>query len=307
MGTEDAFEAEAGPFGVVRREQLLARGVSRGALRHAVDRGRLVELFSGVFVRPGALRDEQRLFAALVLAGNEAVVSHETAAALFKFAGFSLRPFHLSTLRRVSLTDDFVIHRARTSGTNTLQGLRVTSLARTILDCAANRRGVALELMLDDAHHRFSGVEGRLREELRRLKRLSAVPGAHELSRLLDLRGGQASESSEELRLWRLLRRSALPPFSLQHEIRDTDGSYVMTVDFAWVAHRVAVHFDSYRWHARRVTFDTDARQRSRLNALGWENVVVTKATLDSGQCLDDLARVLMRRDPQLRLNLTAP
>ncbi|MFO0595557.1 MAG: hypothetical protein U0228_09640 [Myxococcaceae bacterium] len=302
MDAVEAFEAVAGQqLGVALRSQVVARGASRAAVRHAEKRLRLVELHHGVLRRPGPLRDEQQVSAALLVLGEGSAASHDTAAALFKFSGFSLRPIHLSAQRKAVLPKDFVLHRTRPFVTICLGGLRVTTLARTILDCAATKRGAALEVMLDDAHHRFAGVEARLKDELASLKDLRAVPGAYELQRLIDQRNGQASESPEELRFWRLLRQVRLPPFVLQHEIRDGDGGYVMRVDFAWPDHRVAVHFDSYRWHARRVTFDHDATQRSKLNALGWENFVVTTATLDSRQCIEDLSKVLARREPQQR------
>lgn len=291
--------------GVVIASQFAKHDVSRAALRHAVDSGRLVELVSGAFALAGAdARVEQRAHAALLLAGDGSALSHRTAAALFGFAGFAKDPIHVSLpgRRRLTLPEGYLVHRpTRSFDTNCIGKLRVTTMPRTVLDCAGELRGFPLEVMLDDAHLRFADVGERLQRELAQLKRLSDVPGGWELKRLLDARMGQASESHEELRFWRLLRRSNLPPFQLQVEIRDEAGRYVMTVDFAWIAQRVVVHFDSYFWHWRRTTFDDDAAKRGRLAALGWHNFIVTKATLDSEQCIEDLRAVLAQRDPQRR------
>lgn len=305
VGVREVIEACAGnQLGVVLASQFTEAGVSSAAVQHAVATGRLVELFRGALALPGGGSSaEQRALAATLIAGPGSAMSHETAAALFRFSGFAMRPLHISLpqRRKVVLAKDLVVHRpTRAFETNCIGKIRVTTMPRTILDCAARLRGFALEVMLDDAHQRFEGVGARLRSELSKLKRLSDVPGGTELARLLDLREGKASESPEELRFWRLLRRSAVPPFELQLAVSDADG-VIMTVDFAWATHKVAAHFDSYRWHARRTTFDDDAAKRGRLARAGWHNLIVTSATLDSGQCIADLRAVLAEREPQRR------
>lgn len=292
--------------GVVLASQFLEHEVSHAAIRHAVTAGRLVELFRGALALPGETNTERRAYAATLATGAGSALSHDTAAALFRFSGFSMHPLHISIpqRRKLVLPKDFVVHRpTRAFETNSIGKLRVTTMPRTILDCAARLRGFALEVMLDDAHQRFEGVGDRIRKELASLTRITDVPGGVELARLLDLREGKSSDSPEELRFWRLLRRSKLPPFDLQFPVYDASGALIMLVDFAWVSHRVAAHFDSYRWHARRTTFDDDAIKRGRLARAGWHNFIVTKATLDSGQCIEDLTAVLAEHAPQRRLS----
>jgi hypothetical protein len=53
---------------------------------------------------------------------------------------------------------------------------------------------------------------------------------------------------------------------------------------------------------ARRAAFDADARQRTRLAALGWANLTVTSQTLHETAWLDDLRQLLHERAPQLTL-----
>lgn len=88
----------------------------------------------------------------------------------------------------------------------------------------------------------------------------------------------------------------------MHYVVRDAANERVMEVDIAFVPQRVAVHYDSYKFHWRRTTFDDDAVKRSKLTGLGWVNHVVTQATLDSERCIDDLRQLLAAREPQRSL-----
>lgn len=289
--------------GVMLSSQVIAR-TSRGAFRNAVDTGRLINVCGSAYALAGApIGFQQRAKAALLHAGDQAALSHETAATLFGFHGFDRDEIHVSIPRRQQVVLAGVVsHRTRPFPTINIDGLSVTGLARCIIDCGARLHGFGLEVLLDEANQRFAGIDARVRTELKLVKSLCAIPGAHELLRLLDVRTGQHTDSPDELRLWRLIRRSNLPPCRVHHVVHDNEGQRVMEVDIAFVPQRVAVHYDSYRYHWRRVTFDDDAVKRSKLNALGWVNHVVTQATLNSGQCIEDLRRVLAAREPQRSL-----
>jgi very-short-patch-repair endonuclease len=303
---QERIERLAAPqLGVVLGSQLISDGATRAALRHAVQTGRLEQLLPGVFRQVSTLGPslEQQSLAAVLAGGDGTAISHATAASMFGFSGFPGRPIHVSLperRKRAIESEALVVHRPTRAFETLLIGkVPVTTLPRTIVDCAETLRGAPLEIMLDDAHQRFGGVAERLRRELATLKHVTDVPGGAELLRILDAREGRAADSPAEVRFWRLLRKARLPPFHLQVEIRNERGEYVMTVDFAWVLHKVAVHFDSFRWHARRTTFDRDAMQRSALAGLDWFNFVVTEAMLENGQCIPNLERVLKAREPQ--------
>jgi very-short-patch-repair endonuclease len=103
--------------------------------------------------------------------------------------------------------------------------------------------------------------------------------------------------------VWRALRKANLDPPRLQLEVHHA-GHYVMRVDFAWPRQRIALHADSFLWHARRDAFDTDARQRSVLASIGWANVIVTRHSLRERTWLQLLERLLHERRPQLTFSL---
>jgi hypothetical protein len=68
--------------GIVTRAQLLAAGVSRSAITRAVRIGKLHHVHRGVYaaVAPELLTEEGQLLAALLAAGDGALLSHGTAA-----------------------------------------------------------------------------------------------------------------------------------------------------------------------------------------------------------------------------------
>lgn len=296
-------ELAAAQRGVMLSSQVIARS-SRGAFRHAVESGRLINVSGCAYALAGTrVGFHERAKSALLQAGNGAALSHESAATLFGFEGFARDELHVSMAARRKLTLPGVItHRPRPFPFINIDGLEATGIARTIIDCGETLRGFPLEVLVDEAQQRFAGLVGRVRAELGLIKNLCAVPGAHELLRLLNERDGQASDSREELRLWRLIRRSDLPPAVLQYVVRDENRERVMAVDIAFVPQRVAVHYDSYKYHWRRTTFDDDAVKRSTLARLDWVNYIVTKATLDSEQCIEDLRHLLAAREPQRSL-----
>jgi very-short-patch-repair endonuclease len=300
-----AAELSRKQFGVISSSQLSEGfGVSRSALRAAVTGGRLQHLFRSIYRFPGASDDwRQHAFAATLIAGPESALSHQTAAMHLQL----LTPQRASTIhvsvpnrRSVTLPPRFVVHRPTHPFLRIERlGLPTTSPVRTIVDLAGVLDEAALEGVLDDAHHLFPGMGATLEALLARLN--GTLAGIGTLRTLLAERQGQATESPLERKVWRTLRSSNLPRPRVQFELH-ADDEYVMKIDFAWPAHRIALHVDGFRWHGRRTNFDTDARQRTRLAVLGWTNVMLTSRSLRDDRWLRELARLLRERSPQHRL-----
>ena len=80
----------------------------------------------------------------------------------------------------------------------------------------------------------------------------------------------------------RLLSRAGLPEPVPQHEIRHR-GRLAARVDLAYPDLRIAVEFDSERWHGGRRRREADLDRRNRLTELGWEMVHVGWSELEAG------------------------
>ena len=305
MGDWAAAEEKAkGQRGVLTLEQLSGLGFSRNAIKWAIESGRLVRMFHHAYrFRVAECNDEQRGMAATLVAGAGAALSHATAATLWKLNGYnSLKTsgLHLSVPMgtRIELPRDVSFHRPRVAFTPYRhRGFMVTRLARTIVDIAPDLSDERLEVVLDAAQHMKDELPRWLREELP-LHPAQWHHGISRLKRILDLREGIAPESPQETRVRRALRESGLLPPVLQFEIYDPNG-FITRVDFAWPQHRVALHFDSFLWHARRHQFDLDAAQRARLLAIDWLSISLTKTALESSDWLIQLERTLKLREPQ--------
>lgn len=289
-------------MGVVTRAQMLERGFSQRAITWALERKRLVVVFTGVYrfamTTPSWY---QRALAATLLLDGSCALSHSSAGFLFRLDGVGSHPpdrIDLSVAGRHHLhRSGLVIHRPRLPFLIVRRGrYPVTSLARTLLDLAGELTPENLELALDSAHRRYPRLLTWLRETLTRLKP-QHHPGLTTLRELIAARGPTPTDSPLESDVLRALQRAGIERPVLQYDLPE-----VMRIDFAWPRQRVALHADSYEWHDGRAAFDHDAAQRARLAALDWVCLSVTKTALRGDAWLTDLRKALARRAPQLEL-----
>src|SRR5580704_11762735 len=84
-------------YGLITRDQAMGAGCTRGSIQHFLASGQWERVSAGVF-RHGAVRPsfEQSCLAAVLTAGPTAVVSHWSAARLFKVAAKRQAPVSIS-------------------------------------------------------------------------------------------------------------------------------------------------------------------------------------------------------------------
>jgi G:T-mismatch repair DNA endonuclease (very short patch repair protein) len=289
--------------GVFSREQAQTCGLSRAEVRWRLEAGRLERIWPGVFrivgVPPSWRQHARATLLAAARGGGEVALSHASAAYVYGLDGFSGKaPYPLDLMvergHQTPLLRGVSVHRASaTLPTNSFRGLRVTTLAKTMVDLASRLTGAPLELALDSAQ-RLSPTLGRALHTLL----VRGQPGVAHLRELLDSRLAH-TDSPLEARVFRRLRTEGLAVPSNQFEVSDEDG-FVARVDFAWPTRRVALHVDGYRWHYQRERFERDRCQLARLTALGWVSVHVTAASLDQAAWVNALSVALAARNPQL-------
>jgi very-short-patch-repair endonuclease len=254
--------------GVVGRRQLTKLGLAEWKIEHRLRIGRLHRLHRGVYslTAPVNLGIRGHWMAAVLACGSGAVLSFVAAA-----AHWDLRR-SAATLIDVTVPKEgrtgmrgVRVHSSRTlapSHCTVRGGIPVTTVARTLIDCADVLDRRAVERMLDQA-------------EALRLFDLAAIraviaanpgrAGAAVAGRVVagyDI-GAALTESELEDEFLRLCDRHGIPRPETQVRIGQD------RVDFVWREQRLVVEVDGWRWHGGRRARDEDHRRDIRLQRVG--------------------------------------
>ena len=273
---------------IVLTRTLRHQGFDDRELRRMKRDGTLVPVRRGAYVRERPAertRDEEHrelIFATAPQLRDAAVISHGSAAVLHGL------PTWAKAVDRVHVT------RNRNSGgnrravvqvhasplteadTTTIDGVPVTSLARTVLDLC---RTVPIEqaVAAGDRALAFGLVRAVLENRLAEMARWPGTRQARRAVALLDPRSESAGESVSRVRL----HEEGLPAPEPQHEIYGDDGRFVARVDFCWKEQRTIGEFDGKIKYGRLlkpgqsiedVLFE-EKRREDALRDLGWQIV----------------------------------
>jgi very-short-patch-repair endonuclease len=271
-------EIGAAQHGVAARSQLLARGVPAQAVDRMVRTGRLIVLSRGVY-QIGPLASGCSVEAAAVLAcGRESSLSHKSAASLHGMleAGHTHPPVEVIMPRRKRHRIEGVrIHRVRDlrpDEVTTLDGIPVTTPARTLLDIAETLTSREVEQALANALRRRLVT----REEMRRMvQRHPTHRGAPLLRHLLEAEGGPSfTRSDAEDKLLEIIRSARLRRPELNVHVLGHE------VDFLWRNERVVAEVDGYAFHHSEKSFAQDRQRDAELTAAGYRVLRFTWADL---------------------------
>ncbi len=180
--------------GHVTRAQLYALGLSRRAVEHRMANGQLIRAHHGVYAvghLPTSPIDQAH--GALLAVGERSALAAETALALWRADRTWPHPFELISPRDIRLAH-LTVHRSSTLLTRDIrrvQGLRVTSPARTALDLAPRFTSKELTGIVNDLRVVNKLKVHQLRDVVARNPR---HPGAAHLRDLLGRQPGTANE-----------------------------------------------------------------------------------------------------------------
>ncbi|MFT3710695.1 MAG: hypothetical protein QM817_23985 [Archangium sp.] len=287
-GLDEVERLAAEQWGVVARWQAKQK-VSRATIQHQLDSQRWLVKHRGVYRFPGSTQNwHQDARALTLLAGEGAVISHATAGWLHRLDGIIIRldedprVIHVTAPneRRVGFPTPHVVHRSRTAiPQTTIDGLPVTTMARTLIDLADLVSDDLLEHALDSARRKNKSADVEILNAIALAEHRGRrnIPA---LLRLMKLRL-HSVDSPLEVEAVRRIRAAGLPEPTLGYSFYDADGHFVIKADAAWLTPiKVALHCDSRTWH-KGAQLDRDAMQRTRLEEMGVKNVMMTWATLD--------------------------
>ena len=238
--------------GIVTRGQLQEAGINRWAIDRALRSGRLHRIHKGVYstLAPELAAEDALLIAALLAAGDGAVISHGTAAWRWHIIPAPPTTIELAVPQRRTTPPGLTLHESQFRPGDLILDARFpsTSVPRTLLDLAVRYDHRALLKALAEAefHH-----DTRPDDILRTLRR--GHPGSANLRAALKAHapghGQTRSQLERRFRTLLIKHRIELP---LRNE---PVGHY--TIDCLWPTHRVAVELDG-RQHARPHQADSD-------------------------------------------------
>ena len=256
-----------GQHGVVSHWQLLEAGLSPAAIGRCLDAGRLRRLFLGVYaVGHVALKREGWWMAALLACGPESAISHEDAAVALGIGRGPTFPIHVTTRTdRGRRQQRLVTHRQRLEASEVFEvdGLRVTTGPRTILDQAAHLDPRALRALVERAQDRQLFKARPMAAILERHPRRKGTRPLKNLIQLMDPDADNARSHLERLFL-SAIRSSRLPRPEVNYLIAGKRR------DFVWPEQRLAVEVDGYAYHSSREAMRRDRKRDRELLAHGW-------------------------------------
>jgi very-short-patch-repair endonuclease len=265
--------------GVISRRQLLSHGWDSSRIARELRARRLHRLHAGVYaVGHRALSDRGRWMAAVLACGPDGVLSHHSAAALWRL------PVRDNGLTRITATHrrrrpGIAIHRAQLHPRDhtTRHGIRITSLARTLADISHSLDDERFHRAVKEAQFRDLWVDAQVLDTLTRTR----------ARRLQDYLGDETLTQTElEDAFLRICRRHRIPTPVTQYGIKPR-------VDFIWHAERLIVEVDGWEAHRTRVAFQDD---RTTTNALQLAGYLVLRYTYQDVTRRKDLVAIQVRR-----------
>jgi very-short-patch-repair endonuclease len=231
--------------GVVTRSDLERLGFSEEALEHRLATGRLHLVSPGVYAvgRP-ELTPHGRWMAAVLACGDDAVLSHRSAAELWGIGYEERGRIDVSIRRRSKITRKGVKVRARPSLAASpfavRFGIPVTHPVQTLIDVATELKSLRLERAVNEAD-KLDLVDP---ETLRRaLDGYVGMPGVKTLRTMLDRHTFRLSDSDLEVLFRPLALAAGFPQPLTKHWVLGYE------TDFFFPDHDLIVETDGLRYH----------------------------------------------------------
>ncbi len=281
--------------GHITRSQLLGVGLTHRQVEYRISIGRLIKVHRGVYavgVLPSNSID--RAMGALLAAGPRSALARWSAAAYWGVARDWPATVELlsSADRRHASIRIEQCGQLRRKDVRTIDGLRVTSPARTLLDVAPKMTSKRLTRAINDLRHDRKLALGELEDIVARNPR---HPGCKPLRSVLEISQREPTRSELEDAFLELLRKHHLPTPQVNVEV----AGYV--VDAYFPEHQLIVELDGWLTHQTKQAFTRDRRQDAEiLGRTGISTIRLTyqQTTRTGTRTARDLAAILARRAP---------
>ncbi len=251
----------------VTHAQLRALGLTQEAIRHRLRQRFLYRVYACVYsVGTPPSTPHERAAAAVLACGAEAALSHGSALTLWGLRRRWEQPLHITSATQRRLPG-LVVHQSRTltpADIRTHFGIRVTSPARTLLDCAPTLR--SLDRVVNDALRSPFMTRGQLADVV---ERHPTHRGAKLLLPFLATSSGPTRSEFED-RFRPFCRQYDFPEPLINVDVCGYE------VDALFPDERVIVELDGWDFHNDRAAFERDRNRDADLLAAGFVTVRIT-------------------------------
>ena len=151
----------------------------------------------------------------------------------------------------------------------TINGLKVTSIARTICDLAATESARDTEHAFQEALFRDKTIDRAIAAVLKREPRRRGAPVIRSL-----LRDPRLTRSERERRILKLIAQAQLP------EPLTNVALHGYVADVFWPQHNLILEFDGWQGHGHRLAFESNRKRDQVMLAAGLRTLRVTDRQL---------------------------
>jgi very-short-patch-repair endonuclease len=287
-------------YGLATTAQLSRLGITRRQLVDLSRAGQVARVRFRVYRLCGVPPSwEMSALAAVLAAGEGAVLSHRSAAVLWGLLDRHAETGPLeATAPHQGRLSGVTVHRHRLTPAERTRraGIPVTTPERTLLDLAESiRDSRELGRLCDEALRRHLVTVNQLHAAVR----THAGPGRRPLAPMHAVLaervpGYDAGANDWEQRMDRLWDRLGLPAAERQHRVRVGRRTY--RLDRAIVELKIAIEWNGLDPHAFRTQLHNDSQRRAELTAAGWRVLDFTTRSRPETICRAVEAAVTERR-----------
>lgn len=262
--------------GVITRNQARAAGLSDRQIKYRLDTERWSRLTAGGY-RTITTPGRENLVRAATTVLPDCVASHFSAGALHSLRHVDTRHVSVTVHSRTTHTFPEVrVYRSHDLAPDHIvrvDKIRTTSIPRTIVDLAAVAHPRRLRMIIDDAIASQKTTAANIRTVLEQVAR-RGKPGVTVLRAELELwREPDRRESPLERAGNRLLTKADIEGWDTEFPI---PWSSHERFDVAFPENRLAIEWDSRRWHTQGQALDRDRARDAQALAHAWRTLRFT-------------------------------
>ncbi len=259
---------------VIGHDQLIAAGLTRAAIAYRVRAGRMQRWHRGVYILgPAPPTPMAKARAAALAGGANAVVSHRSAACLFGLVPDIAGDVEITVAGRNPGSHPGIrLHRVPElprQEITAMNGLRITTIARTICDLAATESARETEHALQEALYRRVVTPRAIERVIAREPRRRGAPVIRAL-----IEDPRLTRSERERLLLRLIEAAQLPKPLTNVAVHG------YPVDVFWPTESLVLEFDGWGAHGHRLAFESDRKRDQVLLAAGIRVLRITDRQL---------------------------